>query len=210
LSQNMKNNEDRSLNMSNSDKTIYVVSGLPRSGTSMMMQMLEAGGLQIVTDNIRTADDDNLQGYYEFEKIKQLKDGDSAWVEQACGKVFKVISALLVHLPDHYQYKIVFMERDLLEVLASQRKMLERRGKPVNEEADVKFLDLYQKHLVKVKNWLSDQGNLDVIYINYNDLLDNPKKYAMEVARFMEVPLDVQSMAGIPEERFYRQRNPSS
>ena len=208
--QKMKNNEDRLLNMSNSDKAVYVVSGLPRSGTSMMMQMLEAGGLQIVTDNIRTADDDNLQGYYEFEKIKQLKDGNSAWVEQACGKVIKVISALLEHLPAPYQYKIVFMERDLLEVLASQRKMLERRGKPVNEEADVKFLDLYQKHLVKVKNWLSDQGNLDVIYINYNDLLDNPKKYAMEVARFMEVPLDVQSMVAIPEERFYRQRNPSS
>lgn len=206
----MKNNEDRLLNMSNSDKTIYVVSGLPRSGTSMMMQMLEAGGFQIVTDNIRTADDDNLQGYYEFEKIKQLKDGNSAWVGLACGKVIKVISALLEHLPGLYQYKIVFMERDLLEVLVSQRKMLERRGKPVTEEEDVKFLNLYQKHLVKVKNWLSDQGNLDVIYINYNDLLDNPKKYAMEVARFMEAPLDVQRMASIPEERLYHQRNPSS
>lgn len=176
----------------------------------MMMQMLEAGGFQIVTDNIRTADDDNLQGYYEFEKIKQLKDGNSAWVGLACGKVIKVISALLEHLPGLYQYKIVFMERDLLEVLASQRKMLERRGKPVTEEEDVKFLNLYQKHLVKVKNWLSDQGNLDVIYINYNDLLDNPKKYAMEVARFMEAPLDVQRMASIPEERLYHQRNPSS
>lgn len=208
--QKMKNNEDRLLNMSNSDKLIYVVSGLPRSGTSMMMQMLEAGGFQIVTDNIRTADDDNLQGYYEFEKIKQLKDGNSAWVGLACGKVIKVISALLEHLPGLYQYKIVFMERDLLEVLASQRKMLERRGKPVTEEEDVKFLNLYQKHLVKVKNWLSDQGNLDVIYINYNDLLDNPKKYAMEVARFMEAPLDVQRMASIPEERLYHQRNPSS
>lgn len=208
--QNIKNNKDWLFNMSNSDKTVYVVSGLPRSGTSMMMQMLEAGGLQIVTDNIRTADDDNLQGYYEFERIKQLKDGDSAWVEQVCGKVLKVISALLEHLPGHYQYKIVFMERDLLEVLASQRKMLERRGKPVNEDDDVMFSNLYKKHLIKVKAWLSDQVNIDVVYINYNDLLENPKKYAVEVARFMETPLDVQAMASVPAKRFYRQRNPSS
>lgn len=195
--------------MSNLDNTVYVVSGLPRSGTSMMMQILEAGGLQTVTDNIRTADDDNLQGYYELEKVKQLKDGESAWVEQAAGKVIKVISSLLEYLPSGYRYKLVFMERDLLEILASQRKMLERRGKPNNPDDDAMFSNLYTKHLVKVKAWLDSQANFDVIYVNYNELLAKPQKYAEEIARFIETPLDVQAMAGVPEGKFYRQRNPS-
>jgi hypothetical protein len=196
--------------MSDSDQTVYIVSGLPRSGTSMMMQMLEAGGLQIVTDNIRTADDDNLQGYFEFERIKQLKEGDSAWMGQACGKVLKVISALLEHLPDHYHYKIIFMERDLSEVLASQRKMLERRGKPANKEDDVMFSNLYKKHLIKVKAWLSGKTNFEVIYIGYKDLMENPKRYSEDIARFIDAPLDVQKMANVPQERFYRQRSSSS
>lgn len=176
----------------------------------MMMQMLEAGGLQVVTDNLRTADDDNLQGYFEFERIKQLKEGDSAWMEQACGKVLKAISALLEYLPNQYRYKIIFMERDLIEVLASQRKMLERRGKPANKEDDVMFLNLYKKHLAKVKDWLSEQSNIDVVYISYNALLEEPKRFAEDIARFIDAPLDVQKMAGVPEEKFYRQRSSSS
>lgn len=196
--------------MSDSSQTVYIVSGLPRSGTSMMMQMLEAGGLQVVTDNLRTADDDNLQGYFEFERIKQLKEGDSAWMEQACGKVLKAISALLEYLPNQYRYKIIFMERDLIEVLASQRKMLERRGKPANKEDDVMFLNLYKKHLAKVKDWLSEQSNIDVVYISYNALLEEPKRFAEDIARFIDAPLDVQKMAGVPEEKFYRQRSSSS
>ncbi len=193
--------------MNNSSSTVYVVSGLPRSGTSMMMQMLEAGGFQIMTDDIRKPDDDNLQGYFELEKIKQLKEGNSEWVEQACGKVIKVISALLEHLPDAYYYKIVFMERDLLEVLASQRKMLERRGKPARAEDDLMFLNVYTKHLDNVKHWLSLKVNADVIYISYNDLLEDPKRYAEELVRFTEIPLDVQKMTDIPKEKFYRQRS---
>lgn len=193
--------------MNNSSSTVYVVSGLPRSGTSMMMQMLEAGGLQIMTDDIRKPDDDNLQGYFEFEKIKQLKEGNSKWMEQACGRVIKVISALLEHLPDAYYYKIVFMERDLLEVLASQRKMLERRGKPARAEDDLMFLNVYTKHLDNVKHWLSLNVNADVIYISYNDLLEDPKRYAEELVRFTEIPLDVQKMTDIPKEKFYRQRS---
>lgn len=196
--------------MRNADKTVYVVSGLPRSGTSMMMRMLEAGGLQIVTDNIRAADDDNLMGYYELEKVKQLKDGDTAWVEQAVGKVIKVISSLLEYLPGDYRYKLVFMERNLLEILASQRKMLERRGKPNNPEDDATFSNLYTKHLVKVKTWLPGQPNFDVMYIHYNELLTNPKVFSEEIARFIELPLDVQAMAGVPEGKFYRQRSSSS
>ena len=187
-------------------KPIYIVSGLPRSGTSMMMKMLEAGGLNILTDNIRTADDDNLQGYYEFERVKQLKEGDTVWVDEARGNVVKVISALLEHLPAGYQYKIIFMEREMLEILSSQRKMLERRGKPGNPAEDGKFAELYGKHLEKVKGWLSQQQNMEVLYVRYNDMLKSPADYAAKVAAFLNVPVDQKAMSAVPQEQFYRQR----
>ena len=192
--------------MPESKKMIYVVSGLPRSGTSMMMKMLEAGGLTILTDNIRTADDDNLQGYYELERVKAMKEGDTAWVEEAQGKVIKVISALLEHLPNAYQYKVIFMEREMMEILASQRKMLERRGKPGNPAEDGKFAELYGKHLEKVKNWFIAQSNMDVLYICYNEMVKSPEEYAERVSIFLDTPLNVQAMSVVPQEQFYRQR----
>jgi hypothetical protein len=107
---------------------IVVVSGLPRSGTSMMMKMLEAGGIPVLTDYEREADEDNPKGYFEFERVKNLKDGDDAWLPQAKGKVVKVIAALLTDLPSSYEYEVIFMRRAMPEILASQRQMLIRRG----------------------------------------------------------------------------------
>lgn len=192
--------------MSEIDKTIYIVSGLPRSGTSMMMKMLEAGGLSVLTDNIRTADDDNLQGYYEFERVKAMKEGDTAWVAEAQGKVVKVISALLEHLPSGFHYKVIFMEREMMEILASQRKMLERRGKPGNPAEDGKFAELYGKHLEKTKTWLAGQSNISVLYVNYNEMLVNPIDYATKVVEFLGVPVDIEAMWNVPQVQFYRQR----
>ena len=192
--------------MSDTEKTIYVVSGLPRSGTSMMMKMLEAGGLTPLTDNIRIADDDNLQGYYEFERVKAMKDGDVEWVSDAQGKVIKVISALLENLPSTYQYKVVFMEREMMEILASQRKMLERRGKPSNPAEDGKFAELYARHLEKIKTWLVSQPNMNVFYVRYNDMVTSPEEYAQKVAAFLGVPMNIAAMGNIPQEQFYRQR----
>jgi hypothetical protein len=192
--------------MTENNKPIYIVSGLPRSGTSMMMKMLEAGGLEILTDNIRAADDDNLQGYYELERVKQLKEGDTAWVSDAQGKVIKVISALLEHLPPGFSYKVIFMEREMMEILASQRKMLERRGKPGNPAEDGKFAELYGKHLEKVRAWLGAQANVDVMYVKYNDLLKEPAKFTKEVAGFLGVPLNDLAMENVPQEQYYRQR----
>lgn len=192
--------------MSDEKKLIYVVSGLPRSGTSMMMKMLEVGGLNVVTDNIRTADDDNLQGYYEFERVKAMRDGDTAWVGEAQGKVVKVISALLEFLPPEYSYKVIFMEREMMEILASQRKMLERRGKPGNPAEDGKFAELYGKHLEKVKGWLLKQENMDVLFVPYNEMLKHPVDYAEKVAVFSGTSLDAQAMSSVPQEQYYRQR----
>lgn len=192
--------------MFETEKPIYVVSGLPRSGTSMMMKMLEAGGLRILTDNIRTADDDNLQGYYEFERVKQLREGDVDWLNDAGGCVVKVISALLEYLPTGQYYKVIFMEREMMEILSSQRKMLERRGKPGNPAEDGKFAELYGKHLEKVKAWLAHQANMEVLYINYNDMVKQPTEYAAKVAEFLGISMEIRAMCEVPQDQFYRQR----
>ena len=115
--------------------TIVVVSGLPRSGTSMMMQMLEAGGMDVLTDGRRTADEDNLKGYYEYEKVKALKT-DNSWLPRAGGKAVKIISELLRHLPGTHTYRVIFMRRAMEEILASQDRMLIRRGVAPGVQAD--------------------------------------------------------------------------
>jgi RNase adaptor protein for sRNA GlmZ degradation len=198
---------EKEFEIMNEMKPVYIVSGLPRSGTSMMMKMLEAGGLNILTDNIRAADDDNLLGYYEFERVKQLKEGDTTWVENERGNVVKVISALLEHLPNHIQYKIIFMEREMAEILASQRKMLERRGKPSDASQDGKFTELYGKHLEKVKTWLSTQPNIDVLYVRYNDLVSQPEEYINKINAFLHISLNTELMKHVPQGSYYRQRS---
>ena len=113
--------------MGTDNKFITIVSGLPRSGTSMMMRMLEAGGMPVITDNLRTADDDNPRGYFEFEPAKKTKD-DPSWLNAAEGKAVKMIYKLLYDLPDRLEYRVLIMRRNMQEVLTSQRKMLDRMG----------------------------------------------------------------------------------
>src|SRR5574342_806932 len=116
---------------------VTVVSGLPRSGTSMMMRMLETGGLPVMTDHIRIPDESNPKCYYEFEQVKQLKEGNTGWISEGKGKVVKIISALLEYLPPGHKYRIVFMQRNMDEILASQREMLLRRGEPTDRVGDI-------------------------------------------------------------------------
>ena len=125
---------------------MIIVSGLPRSGTSMLMKMLEAGGMDILADDVRIPDDDNPQGYYEYEKVKNMKN-DTQWLGLAEGKAVKIVSHLLHHLPDTKTYKVIFMKRNLEEVIASQNKMLERTGKPMSPVNDAKLIDLFENHL---------------------------------------------------------------
>jgi hypothetical protein len=187
--------------------SVTIVSGLPRSGTSMMMQMLQAGGMEILTDNQRAADDDNPKGYFEFERVKKLKDGDTQWVREAQGKVVKVVSALLEHLPKEYGYQVIFMLRDIDEILASQKQMLVRRQEPTDKVSDEKLAELFHDHLSAIKDWLNRQENIRVLYVNYNDLLQNPKPLVDTIAGFLESPVDVQAMLEIPDRKLYRQRS---
>ncbi len=186
-------------------KSIIVVSGLPRSGTSMMMKMLAEGGLDLVTDNQRLADDDNPNGYFEFEPVKQMRNGDFRWLGGAQGRVVKVVSALLEHLPADYHYKIVFMERSLQEVLASQKKMLDHR-KEEQKVSDVDMEAQFREHLKAVKFWLARQPNLDVLYIDYNRMMASPREDCTRVAGFIGKPVDVEKMIAVPNLSLYRNR----
>jgi hypothetical protein len=185
---------------------IVIVSGLPRSGTSMMMKMLEAGGITVLTDKIRVADHNNPNGYYEFERVKQLKDGDFAWLEEAKGKVVKIITALITYLPDDYHYKLIFMQRDLLEILASQRKMLGRLGKPEDKVDDKQMAKIYQEHLRNVETWLEGKPNIEMITISYNQMFENPADLIQEINHFLGDDLDVQAMSSVINKDLYRER----
>ena len=185
---------------------IVVVSGLPRSGTSMTMKMLEAGGLSLVVDGLRTADEDNPKGYYEDERVKDLGAmADKTWLAAARGKAIKIISYLLKDLPSHYNYKVLFMRRDVHEVLASQRKMLERRGE-ASETSDERMIELYDDHLWKVDRLLRREPHLEVIDVPYKAVLEDPRAAAERIRDFLGLPLDAAKMAGVVDERLYRNR----
>ena len=189
-----------------SEQVVTIVSGLPRSGTSMMMKMLDAGGIPPLTDEIREADADNPKGYYEYERVKKLDKGDTAWLEDAQGKSVKVISALLKYLPEGYQYNVIFMQRRMGEILASQKQMLVRRGEATDTVSDDKLADVLDRHLTEVKTWMSERPNVDVLYVNYNEALETPLEQARRVNQFLGNTLDVEGMVGVIDQALYRQR----
>ena len=188
------------------DKNIIaIVSGLPRSGTSMMMKMLEAGGIEPLTDNIRTPDTDNPKGYYEFERVKKLPE-DTGWLDDAKGRVVKVLAELVKHLPDGYDYRIIFIQRKLEEVIASQKKMLIQRGEDSDSVSDEELMMLFGKYLKILKNVIGKNPNMDVIYVSYNDILANPGENISKINNFLDGILDEQKMITAIDERLYRNR----
>jgi predicted ATPase len=184
---------------------IVVVSGLPRSGTSMLMKMLQAGGLEPLTDSIRTADDDNPNGYFEFERVKQMSAGDRAWLDKAGGKVVKVISYLLEQLPTDRTYKIIFMEREIKEVLASQKKMLVNRGEE-SKISDAEMEAQFREHIKLVKPWLARQPHMEVLYVGYNSMMSDPDPLCNRIVDFLGMPLDLEKMRAVPNAKLYRNR----
>jgi hypothetical protein len=190
-----------------SDKGIIIVSGLPRSGTSMMMKMLNAGGMEVLTDNIRTPDENNPQGYIEYEQVKKLKDGEYDWVKEAQGKAVKVISALLEHLPSQHSYKVIFMRRNISEILASQKRMLIRRGEDTDKISDEKLEQVYREHIRNVETWLEQQENFDFISVSYNVLLENPQENLEKICKFLNIKLDAYAMLQVINKDLYRERN---
>ena len=186
-------------------QTVIVVSGLPRSGTSMMMKMLAEGGLPVLTDAVRSADEDNPNGYFELEAVKQLSEGYKDWLADADRKIVKVISALLEHLPPEHHYKVLFMERQIPEILASQRKMLARRNE-TSAVSDEEMEAQFREHLKVIKYWLARQPNMDVLYVDYNRMMADPDPTLRKIVDFLGLPLDVSKMRAVPNEGLYRNR----
>ena len=186
---------------------IIIVSGLPRSGTSLLMQMLAAGGITVITDKLRTADADNPRGYYEFELVKKIKQ-DASWLPQVRGKAVKMISQLLYDLPGSESYRVILMERDLDEVLVSQEKMLERLGRTAAPRAQMK--QSYMLHLERLNEWLRKQPNIASLDVNYNDLLAFPQQEAERVSFFLDGQPDVTAMMSAVDPALYRNRKASA
>jgi len=188
------------------EDVITIVSGLPRSGTSMMMKMLEAGGLQPLVDNIRKADQDNPNGYYEFEPVKKLTKGETSWLPDARGRVVKIIATLLPYLPEVYHYRVVFVHRDLLEILASQKQMLINKGEAPDKVSDDELGRIFRKHLTQVKQWISDHPNVRCIDVDYNRLIQDPIPEIARINDFLGSSLDEKKMASVINADLYRQR----
>lgn len=186
---------------------ITVVSGLPRSGTSMMMKMVEAGGIPPLTDALRTADEDNPKGYYEFERVKQMDKGDIDWVPEARGKAVKVISALLKYLPTTEEYRVIFIRRNIDEILASQRKMLIHRGEDPDKQDDAQMRVLFEKHVRQVEEWLASRRYIKTLYVHYSDMLGNPLPEIKRINAFLGGTLDTQHMAEVVDPALYRNRS---
>ncbi len=185
---------------------IVVVSGLPRSGTSMLMKMLEAGGLALVTDGLRTADEDNPKGYYEVERVKNLaQETDKGYLRDARGKGLKVISYLLRSLPRDLNYKVIFVRRDLDEILASQKKMLDRRGE-AHDLAPDKMRELFQDDLWRSSYLLKHQPQFDAIEVRYTEILGQPLEQARRISAFLGGRLDAEAMASAVDPKLYRNR----
>lgn len=196
----------RTLRRARYGKPLVVVSGLPRSGTSMMMQMLSAGGLDMLTDELRPADESNPQGYYELERVKTLdRDQDLSWLKGARGKALKIIAFLLRYLPEDLNYSVIFMQRDLDEVLASQARMLERLGEPSDTD-DARMRELFEGHLSRTRRLLTGRACFDVLDVNYNEVLVDASRNAARVNRFLGGRVDVERMAAVVSPELYRSR----
>lgn len=184
---------------------ITIVSGLPRSGTSMMMQAIEAGGIPALTDGIREKDVDNPRGYYEFEAVKRTK-ADPSWVTGATGKVVKMVYSLLYDLPDGHDYRVVFMQREMTEVLASQKKMLERTGKQGAKVDDEKLAALFKAQLEKFHKWISGKPDFSVVWIDYKDMIEDPLAQAEKVGSLLGNGIDKQGFVSAVDPALYRNR----
>jgi hypothetical protein len=172
----------------------------------MMMSMLEAGGLEPYTDGLRKSDVDNPKGYYEVELVKSLKtQQDKSWLAAAEGKVIKVVSSILRDLPPAYHYQVVFSNRKLEEVLASQNKMRIRRGDSA-ESDDATLMRLYERHLRSIKAWMAAQANFRFLEVDYAGILERPAEQAERISDFLGIRLDIARMSNAVDGELYRNR----
>lgn len=186
---------------------VVVVSGLPRSGTSMLMQMLAAGGLPLLVDDRRSADEDNPRGYFEYEPVKRLSQGND-WIHTARGKGVKIVAPLLRYVPLDERYRIILIDRDLDEVLASQQQMIERRGAATPESAlgRARLRDEFARQLAALRFRLIDWHGASVVRLDYAAAVQHPHATAEQVDAFLGGQLDVHAMAAAVDRELHRHR----
>ena len=184
---------------------LIIVTGLPRSGTSMMMNMLEAGGIAVITDRQRQADEDNPNGYFELEQVKEIKR-DSSWLDSSTGEAVKMVSMLLYDLPQDRDYFLIFMKRNLDEVIASQKVMLARKGESPSADDD-EMKRLFFKHLSEIETWLAERKNVKIIYINYDEVVKQPLETSENIQKFLGRGLNIGNMINSVDPSLYRQRS---
>ncbi len=187
---------------------IVVVSGLPRSGTSMMMGMLEAGGLAILSDAERAADVDNPKGYFELERIKHLeKEPDKSYLRDGRGKAVKAISFLIKDLPDDNDYRVIFMRRDLDEVLVSQEKMIARLDQGDTSAEKEAMREAYRNDIVRTRLHCRKRANFELIEIHYRQAIEDPPGACRSINEFLGGGLDEAAMRAAIDASLYRNRS---
>lgn len=184
---------------------ITIVSGLPRSGTSLAMQMLHAGGIPALTDEQRTPDADNPRGYFEFERVKQIKT-DQQWLNDAVGKSVKIIHMLITSLPPDREYRVLMMRREVSEVVRSQAAMLARSGKAGGGLSADKLAQVYAVQMSAVGRWLSEHACFKVMDVSYAELVREPRQMSERINAFLGGGLSIESMARAVDPSLYRQR----
>ncbi len=175
----------------------------------MMMQMLSAGGMSVLTDHMRTADEDNVRGYFEFERAKQIKK-DTTWLPDAVGKVVKMIYLLLYDLPSDYHFRVIFMQRPLDEVIRSQQVMLQRRSERGAGLSTQQMREVFQRQLEKMDGWLAHQPNFEKLDVRYHDVIRDPSAEAARVQQFVAQDVDVAAMTEAVDPALFRQRSDST
>jgi tetratricopeptide (TPR) repeat protein len=180
---------------------ITIVSGLPRSGTSLMMQMLDKGGLKILTDSKREADTSNPKGYYEYEPVMTIHK-DNHWLSKAQDKGVKVVAPLLKHLDPKYRYKVIFMNRDLTEIVQSQQTMIGKN----KDTLPIHLFEAYQKELKTIDTWKDNEPHVEMLYVNYSDLFNNANNITNKINAFLGSSLDTENMVSCIDPNLYRNK----
>ncbi len=186
-------------------ETIVVVSGIPRSGTSLMMNMLGRAGLPLLTDEERLADDSNPEGYFELAAVRKTRE-DDAWLEQACGKAVKVIHRLLPALSDEYLYRVILMHRPVEEVVQSQDRMLARLGADPTDLPTERIQEIFEEQHAQTRALLESEAHFEWIELEYPALVDSPRSGAEQVIRFLELPCAPADLVAAVDTRLYRER----
>ena len=186
-------------------EAVVIVSGVPRSGTSLLMNLLEAGGVSPLTDGVRSADEDNPRGYYEYEPVKQMAE-ERSWVPGARGRSLKVITRLLRFLPSQERYLVLFMRRHLEEILDSQEVMLRRRGIEEEGVSRSQMMVAFDREIEETLGWVEVQPNMKMLEVNYNHLMEDAATELERIQEFLGRELDQAAMLQRVDPELYRQR----